>query len=135
VICNSLSQENVLNETSTENGILFTVNFFCKSLGFQVSLNRRECTCQNINSLTCCSSTAAVSCARSLQLKYLGCDIPYILDSNLHQFYSFRGLKNQMQIRIECGLDSRSRAGFWKNDRAGVLTFFHLRRWRKLGAD
>jgi hypothetical protein len=29
-----------------------------------------------------------------------------------------------MRIRIECGLDSRSRAGFWKNDRAGVLTSF-----------
>jgi hypothetical protein len=25
-----------------------------------------------------------------------------------------------MQIRIECGLDSRSRAGVWPNDRAGV---------------
>jgi hypothetical protein len=25
-----------------------------------------------------------------------------------------------MRIRIECGLDSRSRAGFWPNDRAGV---------------
>jgi hypothetical protein len=47
-------------------------------------------------------------------------DIPYILESNLHPFYSFRGLKNQMWIRIECGLDSRSRAGFWKNDRASV---------------
>jgi hypothetical protein len=46
--------------------------------------------------------------------------IPYILESNSHPFYSFRGLKNQMWIRIECGLDSRSRAGFWKNDRAGV---------------
>ena len=43
-------------------------------------------------------------------------DIPYILESNLHPFYSFRGLKNQMRIRIACGLDSRSRAGFWKND-------------------
>jgi hypothetical protein len=52
----------------------------------------------------------------------------------MHQFYSFRGRKNQMRIRIECGLDSRSRAGFWKNDRAGVLTFFRLR-WQKLGAD
>jgi hypothetical protein len=50
--------------------------------------------------------------------------LPYILESNPHPFYSFRGLKNQMRIRIECGLDSRSRAGFWKNDRAGVLTFF-----------
>ena len=28
--------------------------------------------------------------------------------------------KNQMRIRIPCGLDSRSRAGFWKNDRATV---------------
>jgi hypothetical protein len=47
-------------------------------------------------------------------------EVPYILESNPHPFYSFRGLKNQMRIRIECGLDSRSRAGFWKNDRAGV---------------
>jgi hypothetical protein len=39
--------------------------------------------------------------------------IPYILESNRHPFYSFRGLKIQMRIRIECGLDSRSRAGFW----------------------
>jgi hypothetical protein len=46
--------------------------------------------------------------------------IPYILESNPHPFYGFRGLKNQMRIRIECGLDSRSKAGFWKNDRAGV---------------
>jgi hypothetical protein len=26
--------------------------------------------------------------------------------------------------KVRCGLDSRSRAAFWKNDRAGVLTFF-----------
>jgi len=45
---------------------------------------------------------------------------PYILDSNPHPFYSFRGLKNQMRITIVCGLDSRSRAGFWKNDGAAV---------------
>jgi len=25
-----------------------------------------------------------------------------------------------MPIRIACGLDSRSKAGFWKNDRAAV---------------
>jgi hypothetical protein len=48
--------------------------------------------------------------------------IPYIRESNPHPSYSFRGLKNQMRIRIECGLDSRSRAGFWKTDRAGVRT-------------
>jgi len=47
-------------------------------------------------------------------------DIPYILKSNPHSFYSFRGLKNQMQIRIACELDARSWTGFWKNDRAAV---------------
>jgi len=47
-------------------------------------------------------------------------DLPYILKSNPHPFYGFRGLKNQMQITITCGLDSRSRAGFWKNDGAAV---------------
>jgi hypothetical protein len=26
----------------------------------------------------------------------------------------------QMRIRIECGLESRSRAGVWPNDRASV---------------
>jgi hypothetical protein len=46
--------------------------------------------------------------------------IPYILESNPHPFYSYRGLKNQMGIRIACGFDSRLRAGFWKNDRAAV---------------
>jgi hypothetical protein len=46
--------------------------------------------------------------------------IPYILESNAHPFYSFRGLKNQMRIRLACGLDSRSRAGIWKNDWAAV---------------
>ena len=29
-------------------------------------------------------------------------DIPYILKSNPHPFYSYRGLKNQMRIRIAC---------------------------------
>jgi len=47
-------------------------------------------------------------------------NIQYILESNPHQFYSFRGLKNQMWITIACGLDWRSRAGFWKNDGASV---------------
>ena len=46
--------------------------------------------------------------------------IPYILESNPHTFYSFRGLKNQMRIRIACGLDSPSWARFWKNDRTAV---------------
>jgi hypothetical protein len=44
----------------------------------------------------------------------------YIFESNPHPFYSFRGLKNQMRNTIVCGLDSRSRAGFWKNDGAAV---------------
>jgi hypothetical protein len=46
--------------------------------------------------------------------------LPYILESNTHDFYSFRGLKNQIRITISCGLDSRSRAGFCKNDGAAV---------------
>jgi len=51
---------------------------------------------------------------------YLGDMLPYILESNSHPFCSFRGLKNQMLIRIACRLDSRSWAGFWKNGRATV---------------
>jgi len=39
----------------------------------------------------------------------VGTELPYILESNPHPFYSFRGLKRQMRIRIACGLDSRSR--------------------------
>jgi len=46
--------------------------------------------------------------------------LPYIHESNPHSFYSFRGLKNQMWIRIARRLDSRLWAGFWKNDRAAV---------------
>jgi len=30
--------------------------------------------------------------------------IPYILESNPHTFYSFRGLRIQMRIRIACGI-------------------------------
>jgi hypothetical protein len=47
-------------------------------------------------------------------------EIPYILKSNLQTFYSFKGLKIQTQITIMCGLDLRSRAGFWKNNGAAV---------------
>jgi hypothetical protein len=47
-------------------------------------------------------------------------ELPYILKSNPHPFYSFRGLKNQMRIRIACGLVSRSRAKKKKNDRAAA---------------
>ena len=57
---------------------------------------------------------------RLLGERRLNLQIPYILESNPHPFYGFRGLKNQMRIRIACGLDSRSRAGFWKNDTAAV---------------
>jgi len=37
-----------------------------------------------------------------------GSQLPYILESNPHPFYSFRGPKNHMWIRIACGLDSQS---------------------------
>jgi hypothetical protein len=46
------------------------------------------------------------------------CEVPYILETNPHPFYSFRGLKNQMWITIACGLDLQLRAGFWKNGAA-----------------
>ena len=41
-------------------------------------------------------------------ISYPSRNVPYILESNPHPFYSFRGLKNQMRMRIACGLDSRS---------------------------
>jgi hypothetical protein len=56
----------------------------------------------------------------TIKCHFKGQHIPYILESNPHTFYSFRGLKNQMQITIVCGFDSRTRAGFWKNDAATV---------------
>jgi len=46
--------------------------------------------------------------------------VPYILESNPHPFCSFGVLKNHMRITVGCGLDSGSRAGFCKNDRASV---------------
>ena len=33
-------------------------------------------------------------------------------------FLQFQRTKNQMRIRIACGLNSRSWAGFWKNDKS-----------------
>jgi len=46
----------------------------------------------------------------------------YRIFSNLIRtlFTVLEGWKNQMRITITCGLDSRSRAGFWKNDGAAV---------------
>jgi hypothetical protein len=61
-----------------------------------------------------------VFCRHDTVLVDMAAYIPYILESNPHPFYSFRRLKNQMRIIIACGLDSRSRSGFWKNDRAAV---------------
>jgi hypothetical protein len=40
--------------------------------------------------------------------------VPYILESNPQLFAVSEGQNTQMRIRIACGLDSRSRAGFWK---------------------
>ena len=82
-------------------------------------LSLKVCTCKYGPVLLC-------RCGRKcLYLHFRGttdwrCIMPYNLESNPHTFYSFRGLKNQMRIRIACGLDSRSWAGFWKNDRAAV---------------
>jgi hypothetical protein len=45
---------------------------------------------------------------------------PRILGSNPHTIAA-RAANNLRQIRMTCGLDSRSRAGFWKNDRAAIF--------------
>ena len=46
--------------------------------------------------------TAVCNNANNVCLKICihGYNIPYILESNPHPFYSFRGLKNQMLIRF-----------------------------------
>jgi hypothetical protein len=36
-----------------------------------------------------------------------------------------------MRIRIECGLDSRSGAGFWKNDNSRCTNFFSFKKAAK----
>jgi hypothetical protein len=43
-----------------------------------------------------CSSVDGISVC----LTVIFAHIPYILESNPHPFYGFRGLKNQMRIRI-----------------------------------
>ena len=65
-------------------------------------------------------SSLNVSDEISYPYKATGTNVPYILESNPHPFYSFRGVKNQMRIRISCGLDSQSWAGFCKAGRAAV---------------
>jgi hypothetical protein len=55
-----------------------------------------------------------------LRLLFQLMHVPYILESNPHPFYSFRGLKNQMWITITCGLHLQRRGEFWKNYEAAV---------------
>jgi hypothetical protein len=84
---------------------------------------------ENLDMLPSPMDPNILRCLRSTMLQLLVSIQKNMLEYNPHPFYCFRGLK------IRCGLDSRSRAGFWKNDRAGVLTFFRLRRGQKLDAD
>jgi hypothetical protein len=49
-----------------------------------------------------------------------GSCMSYNPKSSPYHVYHLRGLKNQMRIRITCGLNWWLRAGFWKNDRATV---------------
>jgi len=58
----------------------------------------------NFKQSWCCETMVIRTVEGNISVKQL----PYILESNPHTFYSFRGLKNQMRIRIACGLDSRS---------------------------
>jgi hypothetical protein len=63
---------------------------------------------------TFCLVTAvlAIKCVKVLQIfipkdtfvtKFYTTNIPYILEFNPRPFYTFKGLKNQMRIRIACG--------------------------------
>ena len=84
----------------------------CKARSYQAYYKRGFAVISNLSVFVFnVSFSDAISCYDN---------IPYILESNPQPFYSFRGLKNQMRIRIACGLDSPSWAGFWKNDRAAV---------------
>ena len=82
--------------------------------------------CLDVGKITCCRRQVGIGRYAVIFVDILAplgsvnAKLPYILESNPHPFYSFRGLKNQMPIRIACGLDSRSRTGFRKNDRAAV---------------
>ena len=89
--------------------VVFTKNFINEVVRFMVVMAVDYPIpggpCMNINGLLFSGNTN---------------NVPFILKSNPHTFYSFRGLKHQKWIRIACGLDPRSWAGFWKNGRAAV---------------
>jgi hypothetical protein len=53
-------------------------------------------------------------------MQYVGLEVHYSIFSNAHPFYSFRGPKSRICIRIGCVLDSCFRARFSKNDTTAV---------------
>jgi hypothetical protein len=84
------------------------LNSICNQLDRGTSPQKRTTV------LLICELVGVQNCCHPI-LNNPGCqELPYILESNPHPFCSFRRLK------IRCGLDSRSRAGFWKNGRAAV---------------
>jgi hypothetical protein len=91
---------------------------YCKNLQAIWEADVYVVVCFNVLSLPVTIRTTRFKIKKFCMLITL--HLPYILESNPHHFYSFGGLKNQMRIRIACGLNSRSWAGFWKNDRAAV---------------
>jgi hypothetical protein len=94
----NLDGKEISGDPWTWMGKKFELMFTCLELKFLSSFNNG---CNQQNNLWPLDSRACV--------KF---NIPYILESNPHPFYSFRGLKDQMRIKIASGLDSRSRAGF-----------------------
>ena len=90
--------------------------FYCTALtDWLVFITETDCVYCAVRSTFYVLPTQCILCGSENKQR-----LPHILESNPHPFYSFRGLKNQMRITIACGLDSRSTAGFWKNDGAAV---------------
>jgi hypothetical protein len=112
-----LSQWTVITEITQPKGSLrHSNNFSCQlQVDYINALCRPTKLCRN-HGRRGCDITGALLLHEARILH----KVPYILESNPHIFYSFRGLKNQIWIRIACGLNSRSRAGFWKYNRAAV---------------
>jgi len=97
---------------------------FVKQLGdllpdYEIASEHEHSNCVLLAHRKVMHNSQAVLCCAWKSLSE-GSPIPYILESNPHPFCSFRGLKIQTRVTIACGLDLRSRAGFWKNVGAAV---------------
>jgi hypothetical protein len=95
------------------------INSCCKFWSFQALASSTQLHCLHSGNGLSHKWTAAGTRTRTRICYTLSCQVmgqaahvlrkqlPYILESNPHPFYSCRGLKMQMRISIERGLDSR----------------------------